>query len=75
VYEADTTAPPYRPVRDPIGSFDTGDLLLDLDSLRGDVRSMDETPDPSTPAAAALNAEDVTGHVSRPSSEPGDEQH
>jgi len=37
VYEADITAPSYRPIRDPIGSFDTADLRLDLDNLRGDV--------------------------------------
>ena len=40
VYEADTTTPSYRPIRDPIGSFDAGELRLDLDSLKGDVGPM-----------------------------------
>lgn len=44
VYEADTTAPSYRPIRDPIGSFDAGELRLDLDSLKGDIGPMSETP-------------------------------
>jgi hypothetical protein len=35
VYEAGTTTPSYRAIRDPIGSFDAGELRLDLDSLRG----------------------------------------
>jgi len=43
VYEADTTAPYYRAVRDPIGSFDAGELRLDLDSLKGDIGQMGET--------------------------------
>ena len=44
VYEADTTAPSYRAIRDPIGSFDAGELRLDLDSLKGDIGQMGETP-------------------------------
>ena len=75
VYEADTTAPSYRPIRDPIGTFDAGELLLDLDSLRGDVGPMGETPSLGTAARAAPDAEDVAGHDIRPSSEPADEQH
>ncbi|MGH3275151.1 MAG: DUF3883 domain-containing protein, partial [Streptosporangiaceae bacterium] len=74
VYEADTTAPSYRPVRDPIGSFDSGELRLDLDSLKGDVGPMGETPSPGRAARAAPDAEDVTGLDNRPSSEPADEQ-
>ena len=46
VYEADTTAPSYRAIRDPVGSFDAGELRLDLDSLKGDVGPMGETPSP-----------------------------
>lgn len=45
VYEADTTAPSCRMIRDPVGSFDAGELRLDLDSLKGDVGSMGEIPD------------------------------
>jgi Protein NO VEIN, C-terminal len=37
VYEADTTAPSWSRIRDPIGSFDTGRIRLDLDQLVGDV--------------------------------------
>lgn len=74
VYEADTTAPSYRSIRDPVGSFDAGELRLDLDSLSGDVGPMGEIPSPGTAAVAALNAEDATGHDTRPSSEPTDEQ-
>jgi hypothetical protein len=44
VYEADTTTPSYRPIRDPVGSFDAGELRLDLDSLKGDAGPMRETP-------------------------------
>ena len=40
VYEADTTTPSYRPIRDPIGSFDTGELRLDLERLTGDIGPM-----------------------------------
>jgi hypothetical protein len=75
VYEADTMAPSYRPIRDPIGTFDAGELRLDLDSLKGDVGPMGEPPSLGTAAAAALNAEDVTGDDTRPSSESADEQH
>jgi hypothetical protein len=75
VYEADTTAPSYRPIRDPIGAFDSGELRLDLESLKGDVGPMGETPSWGTAAAAAPGADDVTGHDNRPSSEPADEQH
>jgi hypothetical protein len=75
VYEADTTAPSYRPIRDPIGSFDAGELRLDLDSLKGDVGPVSETPSPGAAAAAAPDAEDVTGHNNRPTSKPADEQH
>ena len=46
VYEADTTTPSYRPIHDPIGSFDAGELRLDLDSLKGDAGPMRETPSP-----------------------------
>ena len=44
VYEADTIAPSYRALRDPIGSFDAGELRLDLDSLKGDAGPMGSTP-------------------------------
>ena len=41
VYEADTTAPLWRAVRDPIGQFDIGGLRLDLDRLIGDIGSLE----------------------------------
>ena len=74
VYEADTTTPSYLPIRDPIGSFDAGEIRFDLDSLKRDVGSMSEIHSPDTTAAAAPDASDVTGHDTRPTSEPADEQ-
>ena len=74
VYEAGTTAPSYRATRDPIGSFDAGELRLDLDSLKGDVGPMGETPSPGTTAAAAPDGGDVTRHGTRASSELVSEQ-
>ena len=74
VYEADTTAPSYRPIRDPIGSFDAGELRLDLDSLKGDVGPVCETPRRDAPVEAAPNGEDVTGDDTPPTTEPADEQ-
>jgi hypothetical protein len=74
VYETDTTSPSYRPIRDPIGSFDAGELRLDLDSLKGDVGPMGETPGAAPTIGGAPDTEDVTGQGLRPSSEPADEQ-
>ncbi|WP_160161206.1 DUF3883 domain-containing protein [Actinomadura sp. K4S16] len=37
VYEANTTTPSWRCIRDPIGLFDAGELHLDLNRLTGDV--------------------------------------
>jgi hypothetical protein len=74
VYEADTTTPSYRPIRDPIGSFDAGELRLDLDSMNGDVGPMGETRRPDA-AGAALNAQDVAGHDAQTSSESADDEH
>ncbi|MGW5266936.1 DUF3883 domain-containing protein [Microbispora sp. NPDC004025] len=48
VYEAHTTAPSWRCIRDPIGSFDAGNLRLDLNSLTGDVGPLRESPDSDT---------------------------
>jgi hypothetical protein len=45
VYEADTTAPSWSRIPDPIGSFDAGELRLDLDRLTGDVGPLAESPD------------------------------
>jgi hypothetical protein len=45
VYEADTTTPSWCRVRDPIGSFDAGELRLDLDRLTGDVGALAKSPD------------------------------
>jgi hypothetical protein len=73
VYEANTTTPSYRLIRDPIGSFDAGELRLDLDSLKGDAGPM-ETPSPGTATATAPTAEDVTEHDARHSRNPADEQ-
>lgn len=49
VYEADTTAPSYRRIRDPIGSFDAGQLRLDLDRLTGDVGALTASTAPDDP--------------------------
>ena len=49
VYEADTTAPSYRRIRDPIGFFDAGDLRLDLDRLTGDVGALAASTDSNAP--------------------------
>jgi hypothetical protein len=46
VYEADTVTPICKPVRDPIGSFETGDLTLDLDRLAADLGPPDAPTDP-----------------------------
>jgi hypothetical protein len=46
VYEAGTTTPSYRAIRDPVGSFDTGELRLDLERLTGDIGPMADTPSP-----------------------------
>lgn len=62
VYETGTTTPSYRSIRDPVGSFDTGELQLDLDSLKGDIGPMGETPSPGLPAGTGANAENVTSH-------------
>ncbi|MFG1685201.1 DUF3883 domain-containing protein [Nonomuraea sp. NPDC049269] len=48
VYEAHTTAPSWCRIRDPIGSFDAGDLRLDLNSLTGDVGPLRESSNPDT---------------------------
>jgi hypothetical protein len=74
VYEADTTTPTYRAIRDPIGSFGARELRLDLDSLKGDVGPMGETPSPDA-AGATPNARDVAGHDTQPSSESADDEH
>jgi hypothetical protein len=58
--------PSYRTIRDPIGSFDAGELRLDLDCLKGDIGPMGETPSPDTAARAAPDTEDFTGHDTRP---------
>jgi len=65
VYEADTTAPSYLPIRDPIGAFDAGELRLDLDRLRGDVGPMGENPSPDAAAGAEQNADIPTAHTPR----------
>jgi hypothetical protein len=62
VYEADTTTPFFRVIRDPIGSFDAGELRLDLDSLRGDVGPMAEAPGSPAAATGTPNISTVTGH-------------
>ncbi|WP_185845343.1 DUF3883 domain-containing protein [Nonomuraea sp. WAC 01424] len=48
VYEANTTAPSWSRIRDPIGSFDAGNLRLDLNSLTGDVGPLHESTDSDT---------------------------
>lgn len=45
VYEADTTTPSWSRIRDPIGSFDAGELRLDLDRLTGDIGPLTESQD------------------------------
>ena len=74
VYEADTTAPSYRAIRDPIGSFDAGELRLDLDSLKGDVGPTGEIPGAAPAAGGAPDAEDVTRHFTGSSSDSANEQ-
>lgn len=45
VYEAHTTTPSWSRIRDPVGSFDAGELQLDLDRLTGDVGPLAEPPE------------------------------
>ena len=49
VYEADTTVPSYRQIRDPIGFFDAGELRLDLDRLTGDIGALAASTDRDAP--------------------------
>jgi hypothetical protein len=44
VYEADTKTPSWSRIRDPIGSFDAGQLRLDLNRLTGDVGPLNRAP-------------------------------
>jgi hypothetical protein len=45
VYEANTTTPTWRFVRDPIGRFETGGLRLDLDRLVADIGPLEAALD------------------------------
>lgn len=45
VYEANTTEPSCRRVRDPFGLYDSGEIRIDLDSFKGDIGPMGEAPD------------------------------
>lgn len=72
VYEAGTTTPSCRAIRDPIGHFDTGELQLDLERLSGDVGPAVEAPNPRGRTEAIEKP--VAGHDTRPSSEPVNEQ-
>ena len=72
VYEAETTTPSYRAIRDPIGLFDTGELRLDLERLSGDVGPTGDAPSPRGRAEAVEKY--GAGHDIQPSSEPANEQ-
>jgi hypothetical protein len=52
VFEADTTTPSWSRIRDPIGAFQAGELLLDIDRLTGDTGPLAQSPGTRTDASA-----------------------